>query len=82
MINRTAFARELAEWLVDNDSDRPLGMRGREFGLSDDAARRFRHGLAGTGPILPDETAAFAKAGVSKPEQLAELRETPALAVG
>ena len=63
VINRTAFARELAEWLVDNDSDRPLGMRGREFGLSDDAARRFRHGLAGTGPLLPDETAAFAKAG-------------------
>jgi len=63
VINRTAFARELAEWLVDNDSDQPLGMRGREFGLSDDAARRFRHGLAGTGPLLPDETAAFAKAG-------------------
>jgi hypothetical protein len=63
VINRTAFARELAEWLVDNDSDQPLGMRGREFGLSDDAARRFRHGLAGIGPLLPDETAAFAKAG-------------------
>ena len=63
VINRTAFARELAEWLVDNDGDQPLGMRGREFGLSDEAARRFRHGLAGTGPLLPDETAAFAKAG-------------------
>jgi hypothetical protein len=63
VINRTPFARELAEWLVDNDSDRPLGMRGREFGLSDGAARRFRQGLAGTGPLLPDETAAFAKAG-------------------
>jgi hypothetical protein len=63
VINRTAFARELAEWLVDNESDRPLGMRGREFGLSDEAARRFRHGLAGTGPLLPDETVAFAKAG-------------------
>jgi len=63
VINRTAFARELAEWLVDNGSDRALGMRGREFGLSDEAARRFRNGLAGTGPLLPDETVAFAKAG-------------------
>lgn len=63
VINRTAFARELAEWLVDNDSDQPLGMRGREFGLSDEAARRFRLGLAGIGPLLPDETAAFAKTG-------------------
>jgi hypothetical protein len=63
VINRTPFARELAEWMVENDSDRPVGMRGREFGLSDDAARRFRDGLAGTGPLLPDETAAFAKAG-------------------
>jgi hypothetical protein len=63
VINRTAFARELAEWLVDNESDRALGMRGREFGLSDEAARRFHNGLAGTGPLLPDETVAFAKAG-------------------
>jgi len=63
VINRMAFARELAEWLLDNESDRALGMRGREFGLSDEAARRFRNGLAGTGPLLPDETVAFAKAG-------------------
>ena len=63
VVNRTAFARELAEWLEENDSDRPVGMRGREFGLSDDAARRFRDGLAGRGPLLPDETVAFAKAG-------------------
>ncbi len=63
VVNRTAFARELAEWLEENDSERPVGMRGREFGLSDDAARRFRDGLAGRGPLLPDETVAFAKAG-------------------
>ncbi|MFI5233994.1 MAG: hypothetical protein ACHQSE_15985 [Gemmatimonadales bacterium] len=63
VINRTAFARELAEWLLDNDSDQPRGMRGREFGLSDDAAHRFREGLAGIGPLLPDETAGFAKSG-------------------
>jgi hypothetical protein len=63
VVNRPLFARELAEWLVENDSDRPVGMRGREFGLSDDAARRFRDGLAGRGPLLPDEIVAFAKAG-------------------
>ncbi len=63
VINRTPFARELAAWMTENASDRPFGMRGREFGLSDDAARRFRDGLAGVGVLLPDETAAFAKAG-------------------
>jgi hypothetical protein len=63
VINRTSFARELSDWLLDNDSDRPVGMRGREFGLSDESAHRFREGLAGIGPLLPDETAAFAKAG-------------------
>lgn len=40
-------------------------------------------GFAADAKMLLDMTdAAFAKAGVSKPEQLAELRETPALAVG
>ncbi|MGH7617058.1 MAG: hypothetical protein ACREPM_07520 [Gemmatimonadaceae bacterium] len=63
VINRAPFARELAEWLVENESDGPVGMRGREFGLSDDSARRFHDGLAGAGPLLPDETVAFAKAG-------------------
>jgi hypothetical protein len=63
VINRAAFARELADWLLENDSDRAVGMRGREFGLSDAAAARFRAGLAGTGPLLPDETVAFAKSG-------------------
>ncbi|HEX4682083.1 MAG TPA: hypothetical protein VH277_05205 [Gemmatimonadaceae bacterium] len=63
VINRAPFARELADWLEENDSERAVGMRGREFGLSDDAARRFKAGLAGRGPLLPDETAAFAKAG-------------------
>jgi hypothetical protein len=63
VINREGFARELADWLLPNDSDAMLGMRGREFGLSDASAVRFREGLAGRGPLLPDETVAFAKAG-------------------
>jgi len=63
VINRTPFARELAEWLVDVESDRVTGMRGQEFGLSTDAARRFQAGLAGAGSLLPDEMVGFAKAG-------------------
>ena len=63
VINRPLFARELGDWFLENDSDKSVGMRGREFGLDDAAARRFRSGLAGDGPLLPDETVAFAKAG-------------------
>lgn len=63
VINRVPFARELGDWLLDNDSEDAVGMRGREFGLSDEAARRFHAGLSGRGPLLPDETVAFAKAG-------------------
>lgn len=63
VINRATFARELSDWLLANDSDAFVGMRGREFGLDDESTLRFRNGLAGTGPLLPDETAMFAKAG-------------------
>ncbi|HTJ21822.1 MAG TPA: hypothetical protein VL383_05475 [Gemmatimonadaceae bacterium] len=63
VINRPAFSRELGDWFLENDSESTVGMRGREFGLSDDAAHRFRAGLTGAGPLLPDETVAFAKAG-------------------
>ena len=63
VINRPSFARELGDWFLENDSESVVGMRGREFGLDDDASRRFRAGLSGRGPLLPDETAAFAKAG-------------------
>lgn len=63
VINREGFARELGDWLLDNDDPSPLGMRGREFGLSDDAARRFHRGLRGELTLLPDETAGFAKVG-------------------
>lgn len=63
VINRPSFARELGDWFLENDSNSAVGMRGREFGLDDDASRRFRAGLMGTGPLLPDETVAFAKGG-------------------
>jgi hypothetical protein len=63
VLNRERFARELGHWLLPNDSASPVGMRGREFGLSDEAARHFHRGLRGEERLLPDETAGFAKSG-------------------
>lgn len=63
VINRERFARELGDWLLPNDSDSSIGMRGREFGLSDVAAVHMHRGLRGEERLLPDETAGFAKAG-------------------
>jgi hypothetical protein len=63
VLNRPAFTRELGEWLLANDSDALVGMRGREFGLSDHAARRLHEGLSGRERLLPDELAGFARAG-------------------
>ncbi len=63
VINRERFAREMGDWLLENDSAAWLGMRGREFGLDDETARRMHRGLQGLERLLPDETAGFAKAG-------------------
>lgn len=64
VINRAAFARELGAWLLPNqDASTKVGMRGHEFGLSDASAARMHLGLLGQGPLLPDETAGFAKVG-------------------
>lgn len=63
VLNREDFARELGDWLLPNDSVSPVGMRGREYGLSDAGALRIHRGLRGEERLLPDETAAFAKAG-------------------
>lgn len=63
VLNREEFARELGDWLIPNDSTSPVGMRGIEFGLSDDVARHLHRGLRGLEPLLPDELAGTAKAG-------------------
>lgn len=63
VFNRDAFAVELGDWMLDNDSPAARGMRGREFGLDDAAAARIVRGLRREGPLLPDEVAAFAKMG-------------------
>jgi len=63
VINREGFARELGHWLLANDDPSDRGMRGWEFGLALEPARRFHLGLKGELSLLPDETAGFAKAG-------------------
>ncbi len=63
VLNRETFAHELGAWLLPNDSTSPLGMRGREFGLSDEVALRIHRGLLGLAPLQPSEAASFAKAG-------------------
>jgi hypothetical protein len=62
VFNREPFARELGQWLLANDDPSPVGMRGIEFGLSDESALRFHRGLCGNDRLLPDEVAGFAKA--------------------
>lgn len=62
-LNRPAFARELGEWLLPNDSDSFVGMSGHEFGLSEAAAKRMHDGLCGRERLLPDELAGVAKSG-------------------
>lgn len=63
VFNREAFATELGDWLLPNDAPAPLGMRGQEYGLDDDTARRIHLGLRRQATLLPDEMAGFAKAG-------------------
>lgn len=63
VLNREDFALELGQWFLENQDASFLGMRGREFGLSDSGTRRLREGLLGERPLLPDEVAAFAKVG-------------------
>jgi hypothetical protein len=62
VVNREGFARELGDWLLENQAPHDRGMRGREFGLSDEATRRFSLGLRGELQLLPDEIAGFARA--------------------
>jgi hypothetical protein len=61
VFNREAFARELGQWLLENNDPSPLAMRGIEFGLSDESALRFHRGLCGAERLLPDEVSGLAK---------------------
>ena len=63
VINREDFARELGDWLLPDETPGGLGMRGREFGLAPEAARRMHAGLKRELVLLPDEMTGFAKVG-------------------
>ena len=63
VVNRDRFALELGAWMLEDDSDAHVGMRGREFGLSAVATHRMRQGLLRLAPLLPDEISGFARVG-------------------
>lgn len=63
VFNRDDFALELGAWFLENHNPSHLGMRGQEYGLSDETARRIHRGLLREQELLPDEMAGFAKAG-------------------
>jgi hypothetical protein len=62
ILSREDFTSELGKWLLENDSDSPLGMRGREYGLTDAMARGVQHRLC-EAPLTPEEVSALARGG-------------------
>ena len=50
LLPRGGYAAEMSEWLLPNDHPSPTGVRGRELGLSDEAALQLHLGLARHGP--------------------------------
>jgi hypothetical protein len=64
VLENRRFAGELGEWLLPNDDrNNPRAMRGYEFGFDDAFASLVHEGLLGSGALLPDQVAAFAKGG-------------------
>jgi hypothetical protein len=57
-----SFTRELGSWLLPNDDDAKVGMRGREFGFDDRFAAHVHRALRDQ-CLLPDQLAGFAKGG-------------------
>ncbi|MEK7090360.1 MAG: hypothetical protein AAB930_02115, partial [Patescibacteria group bacterium] len=60
VIARTDFRRELAEYLLPNDSILGRGMPGNTFGLNDDAAKKIHELLKADGLFDPNLAAGFA----------------------
>ncbi|HTV18593.1 MAG TPA: hypothetical protein VMG12_07985 [Polyangiaceae bacterium] len=56
------FTRELGDWLLPNDVEAGVGMRGREFGFDDRFAEHVHQALRAQS-LLPDQLAGFAKGG-------------------
>jgi hypothetical protein len=62
-LSREEFTLELGHWLIENDSDSPLGMRGRELGLSDEMTRGVQARLLSEIRLAPEEVTGLAKGG-------------------
>lgn len=62
MLSREDFTNELGQWIMDNHSDSPLGMRGREYGLTDAMTRGVQHRLS-QAALSAEEVAVLARAG-------------------
>lgn len=62
-LSREDFTGELAEWLIENDSESPLGMRGREHGMSDELTRGVQARLRSEIRLTADEVTGLAQGG-------------------
>jgi hypothetical protein len=62
-LSREDFTTELGNWLIENDSDSPLGMRGREYGLSDELTHSVQARLLSEIRLRPDEVSGLARGG-------------------
>jgi hypothetical protein len=62
-LNRKDFTTELGEWMVENNSKSPLGMRGREYGMSDQLTRGVLARLQSELRLRPEEVSGLAQGG-------------------
>ncbi|MEO8182477.1 MAG: hypothetical protein ABI895_26875 [Deltaproteobacteria bacterium] len=60
-LSREEFTTELGNWLIENDSDSPLGMRGREHGLSDELTQSVQARLLSEIRLRPEEVSGLAR---------------------
>lgn len=63
VVRNRKFMKELANWLLPNDTNRGDGMPGDTFGLPADAAQRFHTRLTYENSLEPDDEAGFTEAG-------------------
>jgi hypothetical protein len=62
-LSRDDFTAELGQWLIENDSDSPLGMRGREYGMSDELTLGMQARLQSEIRLKPEEVSGLARGG-------------------
>lgn len=57
--NNPKFAKELGEWIIENNTDSYNGMPGATFGMRDDAAKRLHLSLLGKIKLEPEDMMKF-----------------------